>query len=191
MIIVNHKVNTIEKLNATPPDYGIEIDVRAYNSRLILNHEPFVDGADFEEFLKHYKHKLIIINIKCEGIEKRVLEIVEKFKIKEYFLLDVTFPFMVKYINKGIHKFAVRFSEFESIQTCLNLAKKVEWVFVDNFSHLPTENKAFSLLKKHFKICIVSPDLFNRNDMNITDITKKIIKKYDIDAILTDDIEAW
>ena len=144
MIIVNHRVNSIEKLKSTPPEYGVEIDLRPYNEKIILNHEPFQDGEDFEEFLKTYNHKLLILNVKSEGIEEKVLELVKKYNINNYFFLDVTFPFMVKYINKGIKNFAARFSEFESINTCLNLIGMVEWIFVDNFTRLPIENNSFN-----------------------------------------------
>jgi len=188
MMIINHRVNTIEKLKATPPECGVEIDLRPYGEKIILNHEPFKDGEEFEEFLKHYNHSLLILNVKSEGIEERVLELVNKYNIKDFFFLDVTFPFMIKYINKGIKNFAVRFSEFESIQTCLNLIDKVEWVFVDNFTRLPIENNSFKILRKHFKICIVSPELLKREEISLT---KGIMEKNPIDAILTDNIENW
>lgn len=187
MIVVNHGINSVKKLKETPKECGVEIDIRPYGKKLILNHEPFCDGEDFEEFIKQYNHKLLILNIKSEGIEEKVIETVERYGISKYFLLDVTFPFMIKYINKGIKKMAARFSEFESIETCMNLSGKVEWIFVDNFTKLPTEDGSFNILKKHFKVCVVAPDLFGRNNEEI----KGIIKKYDIDAVLTDDIDGW
>lgn len=188
MIIINHKVNSIEELKNTPKNYGIEVDIRPYGKRIILHHEPFVKGEDFEDFLKHYNNKFIILNIKSEGIERRVFDLIKKYKISNYFLLDVPFPFMVKYINQGFTQFAVRFSEFESIQTCLNLKRKVEWVFIDNFTHLPIEGNSFKILRKHFKLCVVSPELFNRKEI---EKTKNILKKNPVDAILTDKIFEW
>lgn len=188
MIIINHRVNTIEKLQATPKECGVEIDLRAYNNRLILHHDPFCDGVDFEEWIKHYKHNVLILNTKCEGIERRTKEIVEKAGITNYFFLDVTPPFMFKYIKEGWTKIAVRYSEFESIETCMNLAEKVDWVFVDNLTHLPTENNAFERLAKHFKICIVSPELLKRDEV---EMTKKLLKEHPAHAVLTDHPERW
>ena len=95
---------------------------------------------------------------------------------------------MIKYIKKGWKNFAVRFSEFESIQTCLNLIGKVEWVFVDNFTRLPVEGNSFKILKKFFKICIVSPELLKRDEISLT---KEIIKENPVDAVLTDHPEKW
>ena len=188
MIIINHRVNTVEKLKNTPRECGVEIDLRPFRDKIILNHEPFSDGESFDEFLKYYDHSLLILNVKSEGIEEEVLSLVRRHGIKDYFFLDVTFPFMIKYINKGVHEFATRFSEFESIQTCLNLKGKVNWVFVDNFTHLPVENDAFAILRKHFKICIVSPELLKRDEV---EKTKEILASNPVDAILTDNLVGW
>ena len=40
MEIIIHRVNTIKELKAIPSEYGTEIDIRAFGSELILNHEP-------------------------------------------------------------------------------------------------------------------------------------------------------
>ncbi len=188
MLIINHRVNSIGQLQNTPKEFGVEVDLRADNNRIILNHEPFLNGEDFEEFLSHYHHAFLILNIKCEGIEKRVIELMDKFKITDYFLLDVTLPFIFKLVHQGISKIAVRFSEIESIETCLHLKGKVEWVFVDNLTHLPVENDAFKILRKHFKLCIVSPELLNRDELGQV---AEILIDNPIDAVLTDRIFEW
>jgi len=189
MILVNHRVNTIRALQGTPKEYGVEIDIRPYNGRLVLNHEPFADGDDFETFLQNYNHKLLILNIKSEGIEKRVMDLVNKYNVNDYFFLDITFPFMVKYIKQGWNKMALRFSEYESIETCLSLKGKVEWVFVDNFTRLPVENNSFNILKQYFRLCIVSPELLNRGAE--IPATKELAENYGVDAVLADDLDAW
>ncbi len=188
MIIINHRVNTIKELQKTPPEFGVEVDLRAYQDRLVLHHQPFKEGEDFEEFLNHYRHAFIILNVKCEGIEEKVIEMVEKRGIKNYFLLDVTPPFIFKLARQGFRKMALRFSEWESIETCLNLKGKVEWVFVDNLTRLPTENQSFHRLKEHFKLCIVSPELLNRSEL---EKTREILKDHPVDAVLTDEIFRW
>ena len=188
MIIIKHKVNTVQELKESPPKLGIEIDVRLFGKRLILHHDPFQDGDVLEDFLKHYQHAFVIFNIKSEGIGGEVMRLAEKFGIKDYFLLDVSFPFIIKYIQQGVSKLAVRYSEYESAETCLNLKGKVEWIFVDNFTHLPLQNEAFSELKKHFKICIVSPELLKRDEIPQT---RELLKKFPVDAVLTDDVGAW
>jgi hypothetical protein len=188
MLLINHKVNTIEKLQATPVQCGVEIDIRAYADRLVLHHDPFVEGCDFEEWLQQYNHAFVIFNIKCEGIEEEVIRLAEKYGILNYFLLDVTPPFMFKLINKGVHKLACRFSEFESIETCLNLIGKVKWVFIDNLTHLPVQGRAFEKLREHFKLCIVSPELLQRDEVAMT---KQLLIDNPVDAVLTDNVGGW
>jgi hypothetical protein len=95
---------------------------------------------------------------------------------------------MFKLIAQGISQLAVRFSEFESIETCLNLKNQVDWVFIDNLTHLPIENRAFQILREHFKLCVVSPELLGRDEIMFT---KNILKEHGVDAILTDHPENW
>lgn len=187
-LIINHRINAIEELDKTPPSCGVEIDIRAYKDQLILHHDPFVQGCDLEDFLKHYHHSFIIFNIKCEGIEQRVIELAEKYNIKEYFLLDVTPPFIYKLLKQGVTKMAVRYSEVESRETCFNFRGKIDWVFIDNLTHLPIENNAFKKLREYFKICIVSPELLGRDEI---EKTKELLKDNPVDAILTDEINRW
>ncbi len=188
---IQHRVNTLTALRATPTDLGVEVDVRYEGDRLILHHDPFVQGEDFEKFLGEYKHRTLILNIKSEGIEQKAIELVESFGIKDYFLLDVSFPFMIKLSNKGMRKLAVRFSEFESIDTCLAMAGRAEWVFVDVFTRLPLDDSAYSKLSKKFKICVVSPELLGREAD--ADSYKELFtrKGYKIDAVLTKNPARW
>ena len=64
MNYIAHRINTIKELKKIPKEYGVEIDLRDYADRLILQHEPFQDGEDFEEYLSHYNHEIMILNIK-------------------------------------------------------------------------------------------------------------------------------
>ena len=71
MQIISHRVNTIHELKSTPLNYGVEIDLRDSGDKLILQHDPFSKGEDFEEFLKYYQHRTIILNIKAKESKKR------------------------------------------------------------------------------------------------------------------------
>ncbi|MET1530562.1 hypothetical protein [Burkholderia sola] len=48
MKIIAHRRNTIEALQATPEKYGIEVDIRSVADRLVIHHDPFVDGESFD-----------------------------------------------------------------------------------------------------------------------------------------------
>jgi hypothetical protein len=160
MEYIAHRINTIKELKQLPTEVGVELDIRDRGDRLILQHDPFTDGEDFEEYLKHYKHGTMILNIKSERVEYRVLELLKNSKVKSYFFLDSSFP-MIYLLSKSSEKnIALRFSEFEGLDTILNMENKVEWVWVDCFSKLPLDLDKFKILKnKGFKFCLVSPEL--------------------------------
>ena len=152
MQIIVHRRNTIEELISTPVEYGVEMDIRSYGDRLIVHHEPFVDAIGFEEWIKYFNHKTLILNIKEESIEYRVKKIVEKQGIKDYFFLDLLFPSLIRMIGTGEKRVAVRFSEYESMETALSLAGKADWVWVDCFTKMPLTEDTYKTLSKYFKI---------------------------------------
>jgi hypothetical protein len=194
MEYIAHRINTVEELKKIPREYGVELDLRDYGNRLILQHDPFTDGEDFEEYLKHYNHGTMILNIKSERIEHKVLELIQKHNIKKYFFLDSSFPMIYLLTKNGEKNIALRFSEFEGLETILNMKDKVEWIWVDCFSKLPITNEKYKLLKENgFKFCLVSPELQGQNEK--LDEYKKYLQKENIifDAICTKiyNIDKW
>lgn len=163
MEFIAHRINTLVELKKIPKEYGVEVDLRDFNERLILQHDPFKDGDDFETFLKQYNHGTMILNIKSEGIELKVLDLLKKYKIDKYFFLDSSFP-MINFLSlNGQKNIALRFSEFEGLDTICSMFKKVHWVWVDCFSKLPITKESYKILKKNnFRLCLVSPELQNQ-----------------------------
>ncbi len=184
MIIVAHRINKIKLLKKIPEKYGIEIDLRSYNKKIILNHDPFKNGIMLEKFLKFYNHKLLIVNIKETGIEEKVIKIIKKFKIKNYFLLDVEQPFLWLSEEKKFKNIAIRFSESESIQNAKQYINKFNWLWIDTKTKFPINKKNYSIIKK-YKSCLVCPERWGRkNDIiKYKNLIKK--KKYNIAAIMT------
>ena len=82
MEIIVHRVNSIKMLKKIPINFGVEIDLRAYQSKIILNHEPFKSGDSLDNFLKYYNHGTLILNIKEDGIEDEVIKKVNKVSFK-------------------------------------------------------------------------------------------------------------
>ncbi len=190
MKIIHHRINTASELRTFDESEGVEIDLRYHNSDIILHHDPFSKGEKFEDFLKKFSLNFIILNIKSEGIEEEVLRLLKRYNVPDYFFLDTSIPFMVKYINRGWTKFAVRFSEYEPLELALKFKDKVEWVWVDCFTHLPLTNESYTQLKKHFKICLVSPELQGHQLFKIEEI-KKQIQDFEIDAVCTKHPDLW
>ena len=92
MEFIAHRINTIDDLKQISFEFGVELDLRDYGNRIIIQHDPFKEGEDFEEYLSHYKHGTLILNIKSERIELRVLELIKQYGIQKYFFLDSSFP---------------------------------------------------------------------------------------------------
>ena len=195
MKLIKHRINSKKQLNIDDIDDiddidGVELDLRYKEKDIILHHDPFVDGEKFEDFLKEFNMSFLILNIKSEGIEEEVLRLVDKYEVSDYFFLDSSIPFMVKYINIGWTKFAVRFSEHEPIDLALKFKGKIEWVWVDCFTRFPLDQESYLQLKKHFKICLVSPELQGHPISMIEDF-KKQIKGFGIDAVCTKHPDLW
>lgn len=163
MEYIAHRINTIKELNDVPKSFGVELDLRDSGDRLILQHDPFSSGEDFEEYLSCYQHGTMILNIKSERIESKVLELLKKHSIKEYFFLDSSFPMINLLSQQGETKSALRFSEFEGLDTIFNMKGRCDWVWVDCFTRLPiTKEIEIELKSLGFKLCLVSPELQGR-----------------------------
>ena len=194
MEYIAHRINTIKELKSIPREYGVELDLRDFGNRLILQHDPFMDGEDFEEYLKCYDHGTMILNIKSERIEYKVLKLMQKYNVKKYFFLDSSFPMIYSLSKSGEKNTALRFSEFEGIDTILNMKGKINWIWVDCFFKLPITRENYKLLKESgFKFCLVSPELQGQ-DENLEEY-KEYLKDGGIifDAICTKiyNIERW
>ena len=163
MLFIAHRINTIENLKSLPEEYGVELDLRDEGKNLILQHDPFQTGEDFEAYIQHFHHAFIILNIKSERIEFKVLEILQKYKVQNYFFLDSSFPMIYLLSEQQEGNVAIRFSEFEGLDTILAMKDRVRWVWVDCFTRLPINPENYKSLKNAgFKLCLVSPELQGR-----------------------------
>ncbi len=163
MKLIAHCRNTLDELLATPTNYGVEVDIRSFGERLIIHHDPFVAGDDFVDWISHYQHGTLILNVKEEGLEQQLLALMARYGIADFFFLDQSFPFLVKTARQGERRCAVRVSEFESLDTALTLAGMIEWVWVDCFTRFPLSGQdAERLRKAGLKLCLVSPELQQR-----------------------------
>ena len=194
MKIISHRRNTISDLLSTDPKYGIEVDVRSHGDKLIIHHDPCVVGESFNDWIDVYRHGTLILNVKEEGLESRLIDLMQSKGITDYFFLDQSFPFLVKWSKAGEHRSAVRVSEFESIETALTLAGKVDWVWIDCFTHFPLgEQDARRLKDAGFKLCLVSPELQGRDaNIEIPQLTSLIkTRGIEADAVCTKHPDLW
>ena len=88
----------------------------------------------------------------------------------------------------------MRFSELEGLDTIRNMAGKVRWVWVDCFTKLPINHEIYSELNGlGYKLCLVSPDLVNRE--NEIESYKKYLAdegiKFDAICVKFKNVNSW
>lgn len=195
MEFIAHRVNSLAELKNLPKEYGVELDLRDdLNGKIYIQHNPFEFGEDFQEYLKKYHHGTMILNIKSERIEHKILDIIKNYDVKNYFFLDSTFPMIKLLSDYGEKHIAVRYSEYEGIDTLKNMSGKIDWVWVDTFTRLPLNNMIYNEIKDMgYKICLVSPELQAQPE-KIEDYAKQITEEHIVfDAICTKayNIDKW
>jgi hypothetical protein len=193
MKLIAHRRNTLAELSATPVQYGIEVDIRSWGDRLVIHHDPFVEGEGFEAWLAGYRHGTLILNVKEEGLEARLVELMRDRGISDYFFLDQSFPFLVKWSKAGLRNCAVRVSEFEAVETAMTLAGRIEWVWVDCFTHFPLSGAdALRLQQAGFRLCLVSPELQGRDVGEIASLAALLAERgITADAVCTKRPDLW
>lgn len=205
MILINHRINTVEDLKKIPEENGIEVDIRYHNNDLVLHHDPFFhhekNPVKFEIFLKNWINKgPMILNVKCAGTEQHCIDLMSQFEIRKWFFLDLSMP-KLKYLSDLVFKkhirdltsdnLSIRFSEVEPLEMIKFFRDKVKWVWVDCFSGTPTNLNSLQILKEEgFKICIVSPELQNYPVEHIREF-KKQFEGFDINAVCTKYPDLW
>ncbi len=157
--LYKHRINTLDALSEVPETMGIEFDLRSDGNRVIVTHDPFTDGPTIEEFFPRIGRRPCIFNVKCEGIEARVRELAKQNGIEDYFMLDVSVPAAVKLWRAGEKRMAVRYSEIEPVESVLAWKGKADWIWVDCFNAFPGDVETWTELAKHFRLCLVSPEL--------------------------------
>jgi hypothetical protein len=189
--LIQHRVNTMAQLEQVPTDFGVELDLRDRGPRLILQHDPFADGEDFAPYLRRYRHGTMILNVKSERIEHRVLdELQQAGTVRDYFFLDCSFPMIRKLVSLGERRIAVRYSEFEPIEGPLALAGQIDWVWVDCFTRLPLDEETYQRLSRHFKLCIVSPELEGHGLERIEEFADQL-RNFPVEAVCTKRPDLW
>ncbi len=193
---IEHRKNALDSLAAVDPNHGVEIDIRSdihHPGRLIVTHDAWGLGAEFttwiKEFLKFKLKGLLIINTKEDQLEETIMNLMKKNKIENYVFLDTTIPTSIRWVGKKHgSRLMVRVSEYETAEFALRFKSKVKWIWLDCFYGKPVALKTAKALAKHFKICLVSPEL---HGLEIQKISKfKPLLPY-ASAICTKSPSSW
>ena len=144
--------------------FGTETDVRDYKSELVISHDIATENCitvdKLFQIYSSYKNPLpLALNIKADGLQEKLKELLIKYRIENYFLFDMSIPDGLIYLKQDFKMFS-RQSEHEMLPALYDV---VEGVWLDEF-HSHWINK--DIIEKHLinnkKLCIVSPELHKR-----------------------------
>lgn len=192
MLVVKHRVNSVASLLELPKQFGAEIDVRWDSGGLWLGHDPGQLEVQFVEWIEVFRHRTLILNVKEEGLEPFLIKILEEKGIRDYFFLDQSLPYQVRYSDVCGRRSAIRVSEYESVDEALSRFSIGSWIWLDSFSGLWfTANDVERLKLGGFRICLVSPELQSRiSESEMFDL-KAISEKVGFDAVCTKRLDFW
>lgn len=161
-------------------NYGIETDLRDQNEDIVISHDfPNNNSMKFIDFLEIYskynKCSKLALNIKSNGLQTKLKKYLDIYKIKDYFVFDMSIPDTIPYISKKMNVFS-RLSEYE--ETCC-FQDDIKGIWIDEFnSHWIKTELLTKFVNLHKSICIVSPELHNRTYQKEWENYRRFEKKY-------------
>lgn len=145
--------------------FGTETDIRDYRGELVISHDIASEHAmqltQMLEIYKMYDDTLFLaLNIKSDGLQLPLKEMLHRYGIKNYFVFDMSVPDGLGYIRERMNPFT-RQSEYEKDPSYYENAVGI---WLDEFQgHWISDEVIAEHLKHGKKICIVSPDLHKRD----------------------------
>lgn len=145
--------------------FGTETDVRDLGGELVISHDMPRAGCltvtRFFELYRSYQQPLpLALNIKADGLQAPLAELIQRYGIEHYFVFDMSVPDTIGYWKRGLSYFT-RHSEYEPHPPLYEWASGV---WVDEFNGHWVNRAA---LENHLAcgktVCIVSPDLHGRS----------------------------
>ena len=144
--------------------FGTETDIRDYQGELVISHDianrNCISIKLFFEIYNKYDNTLpLALNIKADGLQLKLKEILEEYNISNYFVFDMSVPDGLGYLKENLN-FFTRESEYESVPSFYNEACGI---WLDEFhGHWITKEVIEKHINNDKQICIVSPDLHKR-----------------------------
>lgn len=166
--------------------FGTETDLRDYKGELVISHdianEKCISVKEMFEIYNKYNNTLpLALNIKADGLQTKLKELLEEYNITNYFVFDMSVPDGLGYLKQNIKAFT-RESEYEKIPSFYDEACGV---WLDEFQgHWITKDVIEKHIRNNKKICIVSPDLHKREYIKEWQHYKEIEKELGIDNLM-------
>jgi hypothetical protein len=167
----NETINKNSKesfVNSFDKHFGTETDLRDYNGEIVISHDVpeqhnLVSFESFLEIYSSYNDKIeampLALNIKSDGLQVKVKNILQKYKIENYFFFDMSIPDHIGYIKANLKTYT-RQSEYENEPI---FYKESNGIWLDAFENQWYDAELINYhLKSLKKVAIVSFDLHKR-----------------------------
>lgn len=177
MQIIGHRGYWLSKAEMNTPaafrrafenGFGVETDLRDYCGNLVISHDIAAAGALLlTEFFELYRENGVglplALNIKADGLQIPLKEMLENYRVKRYFVFDMSLPDMLGYRDRGL-QFYTRQSEYETSPV---LYEEAAGVWVDCFERdWISEGLITAHLHQQKPVCLVSPELHRREHLS-------------------------
>ena len=166
--------------------FGTETDIRDYKGELVISHdiadEKCISVKEMFEIYNKYDNTLpLALNIKADGLQVKLNELLEEYKIENYFVFDMSVPDGLGYLKQNMKAFT-RESEYEKLPSFYDEAYGI---WLDEFQgHWITKEVIEKHIKNNKQICIVSPDLHKREYKNEWQHYKEIEKELGVNNMM-------
>jgi glycerophosphoryl diester phosphodiesterase len=195
MIILSHrgywkenqeKNQTIAFERSFSLGFGTETDIRDYKGELVISHDiadaKSMGVKDMFEIYNRYDNTLpLALNIKADGLQIKLNELLVQYNITNYFVFDMSVPDGLGYLKQNMKAFT-RESEHEKVPSFYDDACGI---WLDEFEgHWINKEVISKHIKNNKLICIVSPDLHKREYRNEWKYYKEIEKELGIDNLM-------
>jgi glycerophosphoryl diester phosphodiesterase len=160
-------------LAAVTEGFGLETDLRDFNTALVISHDPPSDDESllhFDWFIdcissESYKGRLAM-NIKSDGLSDMIaLQMTSgKISVDQFYVFDMSSPDSLQYIKNSIPLYT-RISDLEPHPVFLD---KAVGIWVDNFTgNFKQVDAALHYIDLGYRVALVSSELHGRPYVNL------------------------
>ena len=173
--------------------FGLETDIRYDKQKgLVISHDVLQvkkKSLRFEYLLLEYKrvqsNAYIAINIKSDGLQKYLKEILFKYKIKDYFLFDMSIPDLISGTKHKLNQYA----RYSNLEDPYKFTDFTNGVWIDNFSsEMISKSELINLTKQFHNLAFVSPELHGNKYKEYWEFVKNFNNSFELNMMLCTDL---
>lgn len=160
----DEKNSMVALYRALDDGFGLETDIRDFEGELVISHDiPTGSPMHLDRLLHYYRSSgyvsTIALNIKADGLQKKLRQMIEEFSLSQYFVFDMSIPDTLGYMGAGLRTF-VRRSELENHP---ELTRQSQGIWLDELTAPWVDARVIVEESKDVDaLCIVSCELHGR-----------------------------